>query len=341
MQTEKESFSKSTKTKKCLEDALIRLLGQKKLDRISVSELVSEAGFSRGTFYQYYEDIIDLKESIQKRLEAESEKCLSFQTIKENVDNFEQLSDILGRWYCFCRDNSEYILTLLGPNGDGQFERNIKKQWKNYISGLMMLDRIPDSPMREYFVDYISESSILLIRLWLASEKHREVSPEELTMIMSALRVDGLSRVKSTAFSEIKTTTDDVAGNVLLGTAILSKKKFEKSVEVGGETFYKNTFTPSEIVAAEHSHLPIYTYMQMYAIKGAVIDAVMNGRYHRYNEIEVHYSETEEKFDVTLYKNFNSLAREKGVYGLKVSVSYETDYVSATAIALKKPTVLY
>ena len=43
-----------TLTKRLLEEALLRLLEKKELDKISVSELCLEAGINRATFYRHY-----------------------------------------------------------------------------------------------------------------------------------------------------------------------------------------------------------------------------------------------------------------------------------------------
>ena len=43
-----------TLTKRLLEEALLRLLDKKELDKISISELCCEAGINRATFYRHY-----------------------------------------------------------------------------------------------------------------------------------------------------------------------------------------------------------------------------------------------------------------------------------------------
>ena len=42
------------KTEKRLENALIALLYANPIDKISINDIVSEAGLSRGTFYLHY-----------------------------------------------------------------------------------------------------------------------------------------------------------------------------------------------------------------------------------------------------------------------------------------------
>lgn len=47
-------------TKKALSDALIELLQEKRLDRITIAELTERAGVNRQTFYYHFSDIFDL-----------------------------------------------------------------------------------------------------------------------------------------------------------------------------------------------------------------------------------------------------------------------------------------
>lgn len=49
------------KSKKALEEALIRLLAKKTITEITVTELTEEADIHRGTFYNHYKDTMDLK----------------------------------------------------------------------------------------------------------------------------------------------------------------------------------------------------------------------------------------------------------------------------------------
>ena len=49
------------KSKKALQEALIRLLSKKSIGEITIKELTDEADVHRGTFYHHYADAMDLK----------------------------------------------------------------------------------------------------------------------------------------------------------------------------------------------------------------------------------------------------------------------------------------
>ncbi len=65
-------------TKKAIIEAFIKLLNQRPLDQITVTDLAKECGISRKTFYYYFEDIYQLPEVLfisetQKTLKDENE----------------------------------------------------------------------------------------------------------------------------------------------------------------------------------------------------------------------------------------------------------------------------
>lgn len=60
-----ENDRRVKKTKKALQAALAKLLGEKELHRITVKELAEEADMHRATFYVHYQDIYDLHKQLE------------------------------------------------------------------------------------------------------------------------------------------------------------------------------------------------------------------------------------------------------------------------------------
>lgn len=89
----------SLNTKKMFANALKQMLKKKPLSKISVSEIVSDCGVNRKTFYYHFENINDLlkwilkQEAIDvvKELDAESDYEKSIRFIIDYLDNNEEL----------------------------------------------------------------------------------------------------------------------------------------------------------------------------------------------------------------------------------------------------------
>lgn len=84
------------KTKKALCNALGRLLQEKEFNRISVSDIVREAGITRKTFYNHYQDKIEMVQDYQMKL---SEKIQEHIRCHEKIDRefFVDLFLLLGQ----------------------------------------------------------------------------------------------------------------------------------------------------------------------------------------------------------------------------------------------------
>lgn len=65
-------------TQKVLKEALLQLLEQKPVNRITVKEVCERAGLNRATFYTHYADCFDLLESIEQDLLQDFEASLRF-----------------------------------------------------------------------------------------------------------------------------------------------------------------------------------------------------------------------------------------------------------------------
>ena len=59
-------------TKSAITDSFLKLLNQKKFDKITIKDIVSDCGISRKTFYYYFDDIYDLLQKYLAELTHES-----------------------------------------------------------------------------------------------------------------------------------------------------------------------------------------------------------------------------------------------------------------------------
>ena len=65
------------KSKKALQEALIRLLSKKSIGEITIKELTDEADVHRGTFYHHYSDAMDLKVHTEREIAEQLTEILS------------------------------------------------------------------------------------------------------------------------------------------------------------------------------------------------------------------------------------------------------------------------
>lgn len=106
----KNKTNKKTFARECLTDALKILLREKRIEDISVSELVRTAGCSRTTFYRNYTAITDILEDFFDRFPFGA-----IEPGEYTQDGFE-LRKRLERSFTFLKENAELMEAMLANN---------------------------------------------------------------------------------------------------------------------------------------------------------------------------------------------------------------------------------
>ncbi|MCD7775617.1 MAG: TetR/AcrR family transcriptional regulator [Clostridiales bacterium] len=75
-------------SKKAIKESFLKLVAEKPLDKITVRDIVEDCGFTRNTFYYYYDDIFDI---VDELLEANVDKFLNMD-FESGTDRLEMLN---------------------------------------------------------------------------------------------------------------------------------------------------------------------------------------------------------------------------------------------------------
>ncbi|SCP98536.1 TetR/AcrR family transcriptional regulator [Anaerobium acetethylicum] len=191
--------TKSEQTKQRITDAYLDLILHKKWDKISVKEICSSVNITRGTFYQYYNDIYDLMEQIEASLLAdithrytvlqkERHTPLPPELFEAKFDYAPPLA--LFAWFDFCKEHKKAIAVLLDPkHGDTYFVKKLKHILNEHIEHMMDDDGMPHDPLRSHFTKIYLELHFLAARTWLDSDKDDFLSIPEVINLLNTMRV--------------------------------------------------------------------------------------------------------------------------------------------------------
>lgn len=156
-----------TETKDKIRNAFFELYAEKNIDRISIKEITDRAQLNRGTFYVYYKDIYDLRETTEDELIAELVVKLRDLIPKiireENINPFLPPLEFYQRY-------SKFLKILLGANGDPNFVHKIKAILKKTLREMLKNEHIPEIENMEYVMEFISSGMIGIISHWLAND---------------------------------------------------------------------------------------------------------------------------------------------------------------------------
>lgn len=116
----KKSNKLSKQTDEIIKETLAILLNTKyDLNNITVTYLIKKAGISRSSFYNHYDSINDLVESIQNEtLEALSSEITNFNNINDIYNYIDKIFEIL-------KNNEYFYKSILNSDDSLKFANNI------------------------------------------------------------------------------------------------------------------------------------------------------------------------------------------------------------------------
>ena len=147
-------------TKRMLKEALIRLLGQKAIEKIKVQELCQEAQINRTTFYKYYGNQFDLMNEIKNEFLNQLEMHF------ENDDDPKNLVNVLS----YINEQREICLALIQTLSDDSFLKSIIGL--SYITTELEqgLSSRYEGIRKEYANEFLLHGAYAVLRRWLYSD---------------------------------------------------------------------------------------------------------------------------------------------------------------------------
>lgn len=165
-------------TRQNIMDAFWALYCEKRIEKITVKEIMEKAGYNRGTFYKYFSDPYDVLDQIENSLLPELSEMPPL--VMEN--NFDVLPiDSFVKLYS---NSSKYYTVLLGNHGDPSFAGKIKSGIKAKIVEQLGAE-IKDIPEIDYTLEYMLSAMIGILTYWFLNEENME--KEKLIRLMYTL----------------------------------------------------------------------------------------------------------------------------------------------------------
>lgn len=165
------------RTKQCFIDAFLELGRNKKISTITVKDVAQKAGYNRGTFYKYFRDILDIRETIEK-------------SILDYLDQFAYLhsepvsSDLLVKnLTIFLNNKGNELSILLTDESSSGFIKQIKEFIREPFFATWNLDQ--NDIRSEYIYEYKISAIIATISYWFSGGK--TISSDELTKLLNEL----------------------------------------------------------------------------------------------------------------------------------------------------------
>lgn len=145
-------------TKQLLRDALVELLAEYHISKISVTMLCEQADVNRGTFYLHYSDPLDLLRQTEQAVYRDLEAHLAQPNSQQS--NTERILDYAAR-------NADLFRVLLGDNGTRQFSEDMMRlaQQTSEPAQISLAQR--DERLYAYVNRFSVTSCISVLKKWL------------------------------------------------------------------------------------------------------------------------------------------------------------------------------
>lgn len=165
----------TAKTRQNMMDAFWKLYCEKRIERITVSDITTRAGYNRSTFYQYFTDVYDVLEQIEQSLLPKASELPSLEPTTQDdrkpIDSFIKLY----------LKSSKYYMVLLGENGDPAFAEKMKNGIKEKLKMQMSENRQYDLEL-DYALEYTLSAMIGILTYWFKNNEN--ISKEDLIRLI-------------------------------------------------------------------------------------------------------------------------------------------------------------
>lgn len=153
-------------TKMVLQQALLKILQNKHIDKVTIKELCEEAKVNRGTFYLHYATPNDLLREIEQ------------QFIDENMAKFSPYFDdgyetsYMANLFAGVLKNRELCRIIMGKNGNPRFIERLQQMIRPYVVAGWCRE-FPKYKREDldYVYDFVFTGSMRLILSWIEDDR--------------------------------------------------------------------------------------------------------------------------------------------------------------------------
>ncbi|WP_435171294.1 TetR/AcrR family transcriptional regulator [Paenibacillus glycanilyticus] len=177
------SSNTTVQTRQNLMEAFWELYTVKRIEKITIREITSRAGYNRGTFYEYFKDVYDVLSQIEDELIADLQQITPVSLLTEAPIPLDQMMNKLVT-------HRKYLAVLLGDHGDPSFQHKIKASYSNMIVQQLANTGITMNMELEIVLEYALSAMIGVTGSWL--QQGEKIPIDQLVKLLQRITQDGL-----------------------------------------------------------------------------------------------------------------------------------------------------
>lgn len=174
------------KTRKAIKTSLVKLMSEKDISNITITEIAEDADINRKTFYAHYKDLYDILDEIENDMIKQLFHILDHADIMKIMYNpYPLLKELTTELY---RDFEFHKLLIQSENYNNLLKK-IQSVFKDRIMELTEDIVKIDRDIFSFMIDFVTSGIISAYREWFRSD--RNISLEQLTKSLSVLIENG------------------------------------------------------------------------------------------------------------------------------------------------------
>ena len=127
---EKAEYKSAKRSRKMIRTAFAKLMLEKTVDKITVTDIVKEADLNRGTFYAHYQNPYAVLEEIENEI---MDNLLIFLSETDYQNFFQNPQSVILRINHYLEEDIEYFKMLIQCSTSEQFLNRLKKLFVSYM----------------------------------------------------------------------------------------------------------------------------------------------------------------------------------------------------------------
>ena len=176
------------KTKRAIRNAFAKLMVEKDINDITITELADTADINRKTFYNYYSGVYQVVEDIERDILTSYEELLGGIEFKQYMNTPYSLFE---RFSLLINMDPEFFGYLLSMNGNVNLITRIMRLLKDKTCEVMVAQLDLDAYKADIMLDYVLSGMLSVYQHWFNSEQ--TISAEEVSQIISTMSFSGIN----------------------------------------------------------------------------------------------------------------------------------------------------
>lgn len=186
--TDKPIDRRVLRTKRAIKAAFARLLTEKDVNDITISDIADLADINRKTFYNYYAGIYEVIDEIEDEIAENFETVLTDTDFKENLKNpymlFEKLTEIINT-------DMDFFGYMLSMNANVSLSTKIVEILKTRAKTIIMSYLDEDEHRIDLMLEFMISGLMAVYKSWFNSDRRDNI--EDLNEEISVLSFRGVN----------------------------------------------------------------------------------------------------------------------------------------------------